>query len=94
MAVAPERTKTLAAWLAGHAMVELKKLVRFVAELVEQPGYRAEMFVRLMVLPPIAVSLHSSAYAWQAIHRGKTTHHQPHLLSALLRLLAGWAAAR
>ena len=95
MAVAPERTKTLVARLAGHAMAELKKLARLVAELVEQPGYRAEMFVRLMVLPPIAVSLHSSVYAWQAIHRGRTTHRQLqlHPLGALLRLLAGWAAA-
>ena len=81
--------------LAEHAMAELRKLARFVAELVEQPGYRAEMFVRLMVLPPIAVSLHSSVYAWQAIHRGRTTHRQLqlHPLGALLRLLAGWAAA-
>ena len=95
MAVVLGRAKKPMARLAEHAMVELKKLARFVAELVEQPGYRAEMFVRLMVLPPIAVSLHSSAYAWQAIHRGRTTHRQlqPRLLSALLRLLAGWAAA-
>ena len=89
MAVAPERTKTLVARLAEHAMVELKKLARFVAELVEQPGYWAEGLARSMMLPPIAVSLYSSAYALQAIHRGKTTHHQPRLLSALLRLLAG-----
>ena len=94
MAVVLGRAKKPMARLAEHAMVELKKLARFVAKLVEQPGYRAEMFVRLMVLPPIAVSLHSSVYAWQAIHRGKTTHHQLHPLGALLRLLAGWAAAR
>ena len=93
MAVVLGRVKKPMARLAEHAMAELRKLVWFAAELVEQPGYRAEMFVRLMVLPPIAVSLHSSAYALQAIHRGKTTHHQPRLLSALLRLLAGWAAA-
>ena len=87
--------KKLAAWLAGHAMAELRKLVWFVAVVVEQLGYRAERLVRSMVLPPIAVSLHSSAYALQAIHRGRTTHHQlqPRLLDALLRLLAGWAAA-
>lgn len=91
MAVVLGRAKKPMARLAEHAMVELKKLARFVAELVEQPGYRAEMFVRLMVPPPIAVSLHSSVYAWQAIHQGKTTHHQlqPRLLGALLRLLAG-----
>ena len=88
MAVAPERTKTLVARLAGHAMAELKKLARLVAELVEQPGYRAVRLVRLMVLPPIVASLHSSACALQAIHRGKTTHHQLRPLSALLRLLA------
>ena len=81
--------KKLAAWLAEHAMVELKKLVRFAAELVERLSYRAERLVRLMVLPPIAVSLHSSVYALRAIHRGKTTHHQLRPLSALLRLLAG-----
>ena len=81
--------------LAGHAMAELRRLVLFVAELVEQPGYRAEGLARSMVLPPIAVSLHSSVYAWQAIHRGRTTHRQLqlHPLGALLRLLAGWAAA-
>ena len=95
MAVVLGRAKKPMARLAEHAMVELKKLARFVAELVEQPGYRAEMFVRLMVLPPIAVSLHSSVYAWQAIHRGRMTHRQLqlHPLGALLRLLAGWAAA-
>lgn len=89
------RAKKPMARLAGHAMAELRKLARFVAELVEQPGYRAEMFVRSMVLPPIAVSLHSSAYALQAIHRGRTTHHQLrlHPLGALLQLPAGWAAA-
>ena len=87
--------KKLAAWLAGHAMAELRKLVWFVAVVVEWLDYRAEMFVRSMVLPPIAASLHSSAYALQAIHRGKTTHRQLqlHPLGALLRLLAGWAAA-
>ena len=89
MAVVLERMKKLTAWLAGHAMAELRKLVWFVAELVERLGYRAVRLARLMVLPPIAASLHSSAYALQAIHRGKTTHHQPRLLSALLRLLAG-----
>ena len=90
MAVVLGRAKKPMARLA-----ELRKLVQFAAELVEQPGYRAEMFVRLMVLPPIAVSLHSSAYAWQAINRGRTTHRQLqlHPLGALLRLLAGWAAA-
>ena len=95
MAVVLGRAKKPMARLAEHAMVELKKLARFVAELVEQPGYWAEMFVRLMVLPPIAVSLHSSVYAWQAIHRGRMTHRQLqlHPLGALLRLLAGWAAA-
>ena len=81
--------------LAGHAMAELKKLARFVAELVEQLGYRAAKLARLMVLQPMVVSLHSSACAWQAIHRGRTTHHQlqPHPLGAPLRLLAGWAVA-
>ena len=95
MAVVLERMKKLAAWLAGHAMAELRKLVWFVAELVERLGYRAVRLARSMVLPPIAVSLHSSAYALQAIHQGRTTHHQlqPRLLGALLRLLAGWAAA-
>ena len=95
MAVVLGRAKKPMARLAEHAMTELRKLVQFAAELVEQPGYRAEMFVRLMVLPPIAVSLHSSACAWQAIHRGRTTHRQLQLnpLGALLRLLAGWAAA-
>ena len=88
MVVVLERMK-LAAWLAGHAMAELRKLVWFVAVVVEWLDYRAERLVRLMVLPSIAVSLHSSACALQAIHRGKTTHHQPRLLSALLRLLAG-----
>ena len=63
MAVVLGRAKKPMARLAEHAMAELRKLARFVAELVEQPGYRAEMFVRLMVLPPIAVSLHSSACA-------------------------------
>ena len=81
--------KKLAAWLAGHAMAEPRKLVWFVAVVVEQLSYQAVRPARLMVLPPIAASLHSSAYALQAIHRGKTTHHQPRLLSALLRLLAG-----
>ena len=80
--------KKLAAWLAGHAMAEPRKLVQFVAVVVEWLDYRAVRLVRLMVLPPIAASLHSSAYALQAIHRGKPTHHQPRLLSALLRLLA------
>lgn len=84
--------KKLAAWLAGHAMAEPRKLVWFVAVVVEQLGYQAVRPARLMVLPPIAASLHSSAYALQAIHRGKTTH-QPRLLSALLRLLAGWVVA-
>jgi len=86
--------KKLAAWLAGHAMAEPRKLVWFVAELVEWLDYRAVRPARLMVLPPIAASLHSSAYALQAIHQGRTTHHQlqPRLLGALLRLLAGWAA--
>ena len=97
MAVVLERMKKLAAWLAGHAMAEPRKLVQFVAELVEWLDYWAERLVRLMVLSPIAVSLHSSAYAWQAIHRGRTTHRQLqlqlHPLGALLRLLAGWAAA-
>ena len=95
MAVVLGRAKKPMARLAEHAMAELRKPVWFAAELVEQPGYRAEMFVRLMVLPPIAASLHSSAYALQAIHQGRTTHHQlqPRLLGALLRLLAGWAAA-
>ena len=95
MAVVLGRAKKPMARLAEHAMAELRKLARFVAELVEQLGYRAEMFVRLMVLPPIAVSLHSSVYAWQAIHRGRMTHRQLqlHPLGALLRLLAGWAAA-
>ena len=95
MVVVVERMKKLAAWLAGHAMAELRKLVWFVAVVVEQLGYRAVRLVRLMVLPPIAVSLHSSVYAWQAIHPGSTSHFQlqPRLLSALLRLLAGWAAA-
>ena len=85
--------KKLAAWLAEHAMAEPRKLVWFVAVVVEQLGYQAVRPARLMVLPPIAASLHSSAYALQAIHRGKTTHHQPRLLSALLRLLAGWVVA-
>ena len=87
--------KKLAAWLAGHAMAELRKLVWFVAVVVEQLGYQAVRPARLMVLSPIAVSLHSSAYALRAIHRGKTTHRQLqlHPLGALLRLLAGWAAA-
>ena len=91
MAVALERMKKLAAWLAGHAMAELRKLVWFVAVVVEQLGYQAVRPARLMVLSPIAVSLHSSAYALQAIHQGRTTHHQlqPRLLDALLRLLAG-----
>ena len=93
MAVVVERMKRLVAWLAGHAMAELRKLAWFVAVVVEWLGYWAVRLARLMVLPPIVASLHSSVYAWQAIHRGKTTHHQPHLLSALLRLLAGWAAA-
>ena len=95
MAVVPERTKKLVARLAEHAMAELRKSARFVAELVEQPDYRAEGLAHSMVLPPIAVSLHSSVYAWQAIHRGRTTHRQLqlHSLGALLRLLAGWAAA-
>ena len=88
MAVVLERMKKLAAWLAGHAMAELRKLVWFVAELVERLDYRAVRLARSMVLPSIAVSLHSSVYALRAIHRGKTTH-QPRLLSALLRLLAG-----
>ena len=81
--------------LAGHAMAELRKLARFVAELVERLGYRAAKLARLMVLQPIAVSLHSSAYALQAIHRGRTTRRQLrlHLLGAPLRLLAGWAVA-
>ena len=81
--------KKLAAWLAGHAMAEPRKLVWFVAVVVEQLGYQAVRPARLMVLPPIAASLHSSAYALQAIHRGKTTHHQLRPLDALLRLLAG-----
>ena len=89
MAVRLERMKKLAAWLAGHAMAELRKLVWFVAELVEQPGYRAVRPARLRELPPNAVALQSSVNALRAIHRGKTTHHQPRLLSALLRLLAG-----
>jgi hypothetical protein len=63
VAVVLGRAKKPMARLVEHAMVELKKLARFVAELVEQPGYRAEMFVHLMVLQPIAVSLHSSACA-------------------------------
>ena len=49
--------------LAEHAMVELKKLVLFVAELVEQLDYRAAKLARSMVLSPIVVSLHSSACA-------------------------------
>ena len=89
MAVVLGRAKKPMARLAEHAMVELKKLARFVAKLVEWLDYRAVRLARLMVLPPIAVSLHSSVYALRAIHRGKTTHHQPHPLSALLRLLAG-----
>ena len=91
MAVVLERMKKLAAWLAGHAMAELRKLVWFVVVVVEQLGYRAVRLVRLMVLPPIAASLHSSVYAWQAIHPGRTTHRQLqlHPLGALLRLLAG-----
>ena len=95
MAVVLGRAKKPVARLAEHATAELRKLVLFVAELVEQLGYRAVRLVRLMVLPPIAVSLHSSAYAWQAIHRGRTTRRQLrlHPLGALLQLLAGWAAA-
>ena len=62
MVVVLERMK-LAAWLAGHAMAELRKLVWFVAVVVEWLDYRAERPARSMVLPPIAVSLHSSAYA-------------------------------
>ena len=81
--------KKLVAWLAGHVMAEPRKLVQFVVVVVEWLDYRAVRLARLMVLPPIAVSLHSSVYALRAIHRGKTTHHQPHPLSALLRLLAG-----
>ena len=95
MVVVLERMKKLAAWLAGHAMAELRKLVWFVAELVEWLDYRAVRPAHLMVLPPIAASLHSSAYALQAIHQGRTTHHQlqPRLLDALLRMLAGWVVA-
>lgn len=90
-----ERMKKLAAWLAGHAMAELRKLVWFVAELVEWLDYRAVRPARLMVLPPIAASLHSSAYALQAIHQGRTTRRQLrlHLLGAPLRLPAGWVVA-
>ena len=67
MVVRLERMKKLAAWLAGHAMAELRKLVQFVAVVVELVvewlDYRAERLVRLMVLPSIVVSLHSSACA-------------------------------
>ena len=93
MAVVLERMKKLVAWLAGYAMAELRKLAWFVAVVVERLGYWAVRLARLMVLPPIAVSLHSSAYALQAIHQGRTTHHQSRLLSAPLQLPAGWAAA-
>ena len=63
MAVVLGRAKKLAAWLAGHAMAELRKPVRFAAELLEQLSYQAAKLARSMVLQPIAASLHSSACA-------------------------------
>ena len=63
MAVALGRAKKPMARLAEHAMAELRRLARFVAELVEQLDYRAAKLARSMVMSPIVVSLHSSACA-------------------------------